>query len=217
MRKVSCKSNDESIIAAAMVIAAAIALPALARSGLQSDNVIAMGDKDQNGARGESSQRAPKCRAAVKRTPILLEGAQVSVTLEPQPEREGAVALGIPACVHRLESSHHLYLVARGLRADAPQGVLYNLYLDLPANPTREQLKTHKVGVLNFFDAVGRGKTEKGKDADPVTPNFDVTEVLKALESKGLLKEKPTLTIIPAGKPVASANPVIAGISLVEQ
>jgi hypothetical protein len=214
---VSCKSNGASIIAAAMVIAATIALPALARSRLQSDNVIVMGDQDQNDARGESSRRAPKCRAAVKRTPILLEGAQVSVTLEPQPEREGAVAPGIPDCVHRLESSHHMYLVARGLRADAPPGVMYNLYLDLPVNPTRDQLKTHKVGVLNFFDAVGRRNTEKGKEADPVTPNFDVTDVVKALESNRLLKEKPTLTIIPAGKPDPSAKPVIGGISLVEQ
>jgi hypothetical protein len=46
---------------------------------------------------------------------------------------------------------------------------------------------------------------------------FDITDLAKKLHGQGLLKEKPILTIAPAGKPAADAKPVVGDITVVEQ
>ena len=57
--------------------------------------------------------------------------------------------------------------------------------------------------------------------ADHVDPkerfvSFDITPVAKRLGSKELLREKPTVTIVPSAPPESGSNPVIREISLVE-
>ena len=51
-------------------------------------------------------------------------------------------------------SGRRLYLVLSNYRAEGPPGVVYRVYLELPANATPEVARRHYVGTFNFFDAV---------------------------------------------------------------
>ena len=46
---------------------------------------------------------------------------------------------------------------------------------------------------------------------------FDITDHVKTLLRKEILKQKPTLTIKPTGEPDAEAKPVIGAIVLIER
>lgn len=175
------------------------------------------GKEGKKAVNEEDAAGGSKVWAAAKPAPIELGDGPVRATLEPLPKRGGDRAVGIPGRVEALGPSRRLYLVVRGLRAASPPGVLYGIYLDLSDNPTPDQLKAHKVGVLNFFNAVGQGQGNVAESKDTGFLSFDVTDVAKSLRTKGLLKDKPALTITPAGRPAASAKPVVVEITLVEK
>lgn len=107
------------------------------------------------------------------------------------------------------------FLVLRNYRANVQPGVIYHLYLALPPGRSGQAAERHYVGPLSFFDAVphaGHGGNFIGK-----TARFDVTDVAARLRAAGQLEGTPSVTIAPAGQPVAAAQPVIGEISLVEQ
>jgi tyrosinase len=158
--------------------------------------------------------------AMLKASPVKLGEEAVKVTLEPVAAREGEEPMAFRAQVKAMPAGHRLFLVIKDLRADVQPGVLYDIYLNLPDKPTKEMLKAHHVGVVNFFHAGhGAGHAEHkaaAKKAERFV-RFDITKLTKTLHDRNLLEEKPALTIIPAGKPAADAKPVIGAISLVEQ
>jgi hypothetical protein len=182
-----------------------------------SGTVAMAGDEDEpkekDGARGSPESRV---RAKVGTTPVALSDKPIHVTLEPQPEREGEEPIPIPARVKSLGAGRRLYLILKNLRTNAQPGVVYSIYLELPSGASREVSESHHVGTINFFDAVDRDGGRGAKKRDRFV-SFDVTDLAKELRSKGKLKEKPTLTIVPAGQPAAAAKPVIGEITLVEQ
>ena len=166
--------------------------------------------------------------ATVKVTPVALGADPVKVTLEPLPEPGNEVAAAMTTRVNALRPGKRLYLVVKDLKASAQPGVLYHLYLELPAEASKEKLEAHHVGTLNFFNAVSHemqsmpghaAAAKKGAEKKKVTERFyrfDITELAKKLHAQGLLKEKPILTIAPAGKPAAAAKPAVGEISIVE-
>jgi tyrosinase len=145
----------------------------------------------------------------VKTTPIKLGAGPTQVKLEPVPSKKDEAALPLRARVKALPAEHHLYLVAKDLRTDVQPGVLYHVYLDLPAKASKKQMEAHHVGHLNFFAAPVKG----GKGF----VSFDITQLAKDLHAKDLLKETTTLTFLPAGEPGADAHPMIGEVSLTEQ
>ncbi len=166
--------------------------------------------KAQQGAEERDSHILAKARE----TAITLKASPVKVAIEPVVERKGVEPKGITECVKSLGDAGQLHLVLKGLRTEIPPGVLYELYLDLPSNPTAEQKRVHSVGVINFFSFVA-SETEDANNAKnrPVL-SLNVTKIAKRLQTEGKLKDKPVLTIIPAGKPDDDAKPVIGEISL---
>jgi hypothetical protein len=72
----------------------------------------------------------------------------------------------------------------------------------------------HYVGSLNFFNAP---KSGSGAARDSRFYSFDVTDLLKTLQSNKSLGDAATVTIVPADKPRSSARPIIGEIALVEQ
>jgi hypothetical protein len=125
-----------------------------------------------------------------------------------------------PAFASRLSAlppGRHIYLVLRNLSAPEPPGVLYHVYLDLPEGAQPGKADPHHVGALNFFQA-GR-LTDSG--AHVATPSefrsFDVTAAGKTLQSRGLLGDPTTVTIIPGTPPSSEVKPTIGQIELVEQ
>lgn len=165
--------------------------------------------------------KAPKNQRSVgivKTTPVKLGAGPTRVTLEPISPQKDTAPKPLPARVGGLPEGKRLYLVAKNLQTNTQPGVLYNVYLDLPAKPSKKQLTTHHIGILSFFGAMSHGSDEHGKKKKSERfVSFDITKLAKSLHRQSLLNEKTTLTIIPAGAPREAARPVIGEFSLVEQ
>ncbi|MFL6229912.1 MAG: tyrosinase family protein [Pyrinomonadaceae bacterium] len=164
------------------------------------------------------SAAATQKHADVLSGPVRLGSAPVTVTLEPTPGI-GAAAADIRPRVRNLKTGHRLFLVMRNLQTDLQPGVLYNVYLELPASASAQATKTRKVGAIHFFDAEA-GHTDH-EDMAGMSSNkffsFDITNLARTLAKTGQLSAKPQVTIVPAGHPESSAQPVVGEISLVEQ
>jgi tyrosinase len=111
-------------------------------------------------------------------------------------------------------SGKRLYLVLRNYRAEGPPGVVYRVYLELPAHATPEIARRHYVGTFNFFDAVPH---HAGAEVRGQTFSFDITDLAERLGPHGGISRTPNVTIVPAGRPIESARPVIGEISIVER
>ncbi len=165
-------------------------------------------------------ERAANRIAAVKlESPVRLTEAAVTVRLEPVADGQS-----LPARAEAVRMGNRRWqLVVGKLNTDAQPGVLYNVFLNLPPNATREQKKEHLVGTLNFFDAGGHGAahdhTERAEatGTDETAVRFDVSDLVKRQITERRLTEKPAVTIAPAGKPSAKAKPVVGEISLMER
>ena len=101
------------------------------------------------------------------------------------------------------------YLMLSGLEANAQPGVLYHVYLGLAEGATPKPDDPHKVGIINFFDAV----PIEGAHTHDVSFSFDVTDALPRLK----LANEPVVTIAPANKPDAEAKPFVGSVALVSE
>jgi hypothetical protein len=153
----------------------------------------------------------PSTLAATAGKPVALGVAPVAVTLTPR----AAGAQPLSARVETVRSDRKVYLVLRGLGSAQPPETAYQVYLGLPQGTAPSPESMYYVGALNFFNAASFGA--KSNSPDPRFFSFDVTDLLKALQSRKVLGEGATVTIVPADKPRASAKPVIGEIALVEQ
>jgi hypothetical protein len=138
--------------------------------------------------------------------PVKLGAEPVAVTLAPP-----AAGKALSARVASVGENRKVYLVARGLGTDEPPETIYQIYLGLPPDVAPSPDAIYYVGSLNFFHAVGAARS------DPRFLSFDVTALLRTLQSRHSLGDNTTVTIVPAGRPRASAKPVIAEVALVEQ
>jgi tyrosinase len=151
--------------------------------------------------------------------PVKLGPAPVAVRLEPTPG-VGAAEADIRPRVRRLKAGRRLFLVLRNLQTDLQPGVLYNVYLELPAAATAQTSNARRVGVIHFFDAevghAGHAGAAAGGAPDKFF-SFDITALAKTLAASGQLGAKPQVTIAPAGQPESSAQPVVGEITIEEQ
>jgi hypothetical protein len=145
-------------------------------------------------------------------TQVELKSEPVEATLEP----EGEAPKGVTELVRALKPGRKLHLVLLGLGTEAPPGVLYGIYLDLPPNATLEQKRSHSVGTINFFNFIGRESEEAKKSPDRRGVSLDVTDVARRLQFHGKLRDKPVITIAPIGKPKPGAKPIVSEIHLIE-
>jgi hypothetical protein len=148
----------------------------------------------------------PETLATSGAAPVTLGAGPVTVTLAPQSGK------ALSARVATVAPDRKVYLVAKGLGTDQPPETIYQLYLGLPQGTAPTPDGPYYVGALNFFNAVGRRA-----GSDPRFLSFDVTARLKSLQSRNALGDNVTVTIVPAGKPRAGANPVVNAIALVAQ
>lgn len=149
--------------------------------------------------------------------PVVLGSGPVVANLVP-------VGRPLAAQLDSMPRGHRIYLVVRGLTAEAPPGTLYSTFLDLPAraHPARDDLR--KVGVIDFYSARRPGaanapdaESPVNADAEKMFFSFDVTEQARALRSRGLLGARTTITLIPDAAPDPAAQARIGRLELVEQ
>lgn len=115
--------------------------------------------------------------------------------------------------VARIPSRTRIYLVLRDLSARTTPGVLFHVYLELPAAERPLPESPHRVGTINFFEAAAHAD----HGPHPLVFSFDVTRLLRELRSRGRLGDTPSVTIAPARVPAPQARPVVGSIALVEQ
>ncbi len=151
--------------------------------------------------------------SATKAREIALGAGPVEVTLMPPANGAGALASRLAA----VKPGRKIHLVVRGLRADAPPEVLYQVYLGLPRGTAAKAEGLHYVGSFNFFNAVQDGKARSTKGPSPRFYSYDVTDLVKILRERKLLDESVTVTIVPAGQPTPTVKPFVGEIALVAQ
>jgi tyrosinase len=164
---------------------------------------------------------APKNKvAAVKSAPIKLSSKPVKVKLDSLPVSADAAPPTLEARVKSLQGGQNLFIVIKDLQVNIQPGVLYHIYLDLPDDSKKEQMKPHYVGSVNFFHA--EQHENHGHESMPnARPerfiSFNITSLAKQLADKKLLTDKPTLTIAPAGEPAEGSQPIIGTIEVVQR
>jgi tyrosinase len=158
-------------------------------------------------------------RLAEQAGPAVALGTQpVRVVMQPPKSMTGTPP-SISQRLSVLPPQKHLYLVLKDLRAAAQPGVMYAVYLDLPPNASPAQGRAHRVGTINFFEAVPhmRHTGMTSANAQPKFYGLMITPNARRLQSQGMLSESTSITIAPVGTPAARAKPVIGDISIVEQ
>jgi hypothetical protein len=144
--------------------------------------------------------------------PVELGAQEVRVQLRPP---EGNERLSVQERLRALGKERRLFLVVGGLHAMHTPGVVYDIYLNLKEGIARRDAESHRAGIVNFFAAdMPPGSKEM---ADKPGLVFDVTEVLKKLESATALGKDVTVTITPDGKPNENAKASLGVLSLIEQ
>lgn len=141
--------------------------------------------------------------------PVKLQRTPVRVSLQ------GAEGPSLAALLDTLGRGRRLYLVLRDLRTDEQPGVLYDVYLDLPAGGQPRENDPHYVGSFNFYNAAGTAEGFSPSGAR--FQSFDISEVARALRARGKLSDRTTLTVFAGGTPADTARPVIGRIELVVQ
>ncbi|MEA2837301.1 MAG: hypothetical protein QOD89_1851 [Bradyrhizobium sp.] len=154
---------------------------------------------------------SPETLATSASKPVALGAGPVTVTLAPV---TGSAA-SLSARVASVRQDRKAYLVVKGLGTNEQPEAAYQVYLALPGGVTPNPDGPHYVGSLNFFNAMSYGEAKAGPD--PRFFSFDVTNLLKTLQSSKSLGDIATVTIVPTSAPRASAKPVIGEIALVEQ
>jgi hypothetical protein len=152
---------------------------------------------------------SPEMLATSASKPVALGAGPVAVTLAP-----AGSAAPLSARVATVRQDRKVYLVVKGLGTDEQPDVIYQVYLGLPPGVAPKPDGLHYVGSLNFFNAPKSGPAAA---RDPRFYSFDVTDLLKTLQSNKSLGDAATVTIVPADTPRDSARPMIGEIALVEQ
>jgi hypothetical protein len=126
----------------------------------------------------------------------------------------GQVALGqnpVTRMLHidrdmRTEVEHRgakarVYLVLRGPVADLPPGIIYNVFLDLPAGEHGHAMNKYLIGSINFYEMRVRSFL-----------SFDITS---RLNGPGKADGDFRVTLIPDGNPASDSHIHIDRIELV--
>lgn len=145
-------------------------------------------------------------------------GSAGSLNLSAAPARKPVTVTmdeSLPAHVSKLPAGKRLFVVIRNLSTNVQPGVIYHVYLELPAATPAAKGREFQIGTINFFDA--EHAMHGGADQSDRFISFDITDLAKQLRAKNLLTATPVITIAPIRTPSAEAKPVVGDISLVEE
>lgn len=97
---------------------------------------------------------------------LTTEGTSVVVPVGPLPRRRSAAAAA--------DAPTPLSLELADIEGDENPGIVYGVYVNLPADPTDEQLEAHRVGLVSLF-GIEHTRGRRGTPAQPLRYLFDVT------------------------------------------
>ena len=93
------------------------------------------------------------------------------------------------------------------VQAHAAPGIVYKVYLDLPANASPDVAGEHFVGVLNFFDKAMPRQEGSAAMAMGKTVAFDITDVAQRVRRQGEEDRDFKVTLVPTGAPKGRVCP----------
>lgn len=159
---------------------------------------------------------------AASEQPVELRGQRVSVSLAvPASTRERITpeALGAP-------DERDVYLNVEDIEAASNPGVVYGVYVNLPAQADAEARARHHVGNITVFGVESVNRADRPHDMVPgFRHTFDITSYVAALRQSGQWNPddlqvtfEPILPVVPEGLDVpipeaaiAAANPLRIG------
>jgi len=167
-------------------------------------------------AQEEPTREATRVLAAPSPLPLASEPVQVQLKMLEAP---AAVApdTALDRRIRKLAPSTRVYLVISKLQAAAQPNVLYEMYFAPSEEARGKPPARHRVGTINFFNAVSHGEDAQSLVNDERFVSFDITRLVRRLHLEGRLKAEPSVTIVPVGEPATDAKPVIGSIELTFQ
>jgi tyrosinase len=123
---------------------------------------------------------------------------------------------GKPANLLDRSGRRRSYLIIKDLHTWSQPEVLYHLYLTTPG---REPGKSQYVGNINFFDAEfhDHGSAPMDEALGENFFSFDVTDVLRQLDTRQRGTRPLQLVLAPGGVPTPGAKPLVGTIELILQ
>jgi hypothetical protein len=158
-----------------------------------------------------SSEAIQGNRIAAAEGPVLLDAGPSRVTL-----KAAEPGMTLASHLRSLASDKRVYLVIGEMSAAEQPGVPYEIFFDLPASGKADVQSASYVGTITFFNAV-KLESAAPNSNDPRFFSFDVTGIIRNLQSKKMLTEETTVVVKPAGTPAAEAKPRIARLELFER
>ncbi len=119
--------------------------------------------------------------------------------------------------IPKWRSRTRVHLVISQLQAAAPPNILYDVHLVHSKKAVAKPHARHRVGTINFFNAVGHGDPPQSLVDDERFVSFEVTSLMRRWQLEGRLKAEPSVLIVPMGEPEPDARPVIGSIELIHQ
>lgn len=158
-----------------------------------------------------SSESIQGNRIAAADGPVLLDTGASRVTL-----KAAQAGMTLASHLRSLAADKRVYLIIGEMSAAEQPGVPYEVFFDLPSGGKADVHSVSYVGTITFFNAV-RLEGAAPNSNDPRFFSFDVTGIIRTLQSKKLLTDDTTVVVRPAGTPSAEAKPRIARLELIEQ
>lgn len=135
---------------------------------------------------------------------------RVNLVRTAAPPTAGAQAPALREQIKALAPTQNVYLLLQNVMAEAPVGVVYDVYLDPPQGATLSTDSPNYVGTINFFAVTMSSEMTAMKPRDF---SLNVTDKVKDIN----LTETPAVTLVPQGEPNEAAKPMIGKIELVSQ
>jgi hypothetical protein len=145
--------------------------------------------------------------------PYSLSNPSLRITLSPkrEPHRQ------LSAELEEISADQRMYLVIKGVHANAEPGTLYHLYLDMPEHAPLKHRDVWHVGVLNFFGSVPRSRAGDTATEDSAWRSYDITAMLRNLNLRNLLTDPTTLTVVRSREVEAQSDPTVNSAEIVIQ
>lgn len=158
-------------------------------------------------------------------TRVLTADAPVPLTSEPvrvHLKTPAALAAREPDTtferrIRKLPVHTRVHLVLSKLHALAQPDVLYDVYVVPSEEAAAKPPAKHRIGTINFFEAVKHSNDAHSLQNDERFVSFDVTNHVRRLHVEKRLTTDPSLTLVPVGEPAGDATPVIGSLELVLQ
>ena len=140
-------------------------------------------------------RRPPELVAASER-PVRLVGEPVSVPTRPVPAAADLLDAASRPSPRSSAAARHAFLNVEDIRALNNPGVVYGVYLNLPARWTRRDRDHHHVGNLTVFGIEGMNSLDPAHDHIPgLRHTFDVTRRLRVLRRSGRIRRGDDLEV----------------------